>query len=80
MLKISDLREKEVINVYNGEKLGYIYDFEVDIEKGMFTAIILASQSKGFALFTKASDIIIEWRKIIKIGEDTILVNLRNEE
>lgn len=80
MLRISDIREKEVINVHNGERLGYVYDFEMDIDKGMLTAIIMPGGGKVMGLFSKPNDIEIEWRRIIKIGIDTILVNLRDNE
>ncbi len=80
MLRISDLREKEVINVHNGERLGYVYDFEMDIDKGMLTAIIMPGGGKVMGLFSKPNDIEIEWRRIIKIGIDIILVNLRENE
>lgn len=74
------MREKEVINVFNGERLGYIYDFEIDLDKGILTAILMPGPGKVFGFFAKANDIEIEWRRIIKIGRDTILVNLRNDE
>lgn len=79
MLKISELRDKEVINLYNGERLGYIYDFDIDLDKGVITGIIIPSDGKVLSFFSKNHDIYISWNKIIKIGSDTILVNLRDE-
>lgn len=79
MLKISELREKEVINLYNGERLGYIYDFDIDLEKGIITGVVIPSEGKVLSFFSKNHDIIIGWNKIIKIGSDTILVNLKDE-
>lgn len=75
MLRMSEMREKEVINVFNGEKLGYIYDFEIDVEKGVFTGIVLIPQGRTLSFFGKANDLVIDWKKIIKIGTDIILVN-----
>ena len=80
MLRLSDIREKEVINVYNGERLGYVYDFEMDIEKGTLTSIIMTRAGKVMGLFSKPNDIEIEWKRIIKIGLDTLLVNLKENE
>lgn len=79
MLKISDIRDKEVINLYNGQRMGYISDFEVDLEKGSVTGIILPGEGKVMSFFSKANDIIVHWNKIIKIGNDTILVNLKDD-
>lgn len=80
MIKLTEIREKEVINLYNGQRLGFVYDFEVDLEKGYLSGIILPGEGKMFSLFTKTNDIFIGWEQIIKIGVDTILVNIKNNE
>lgn len=79
MLKLSDIRDKEVINLYNGQRMGYISDFEIDLEKGQLTGIILPGEGKVMSFFSKTNDMLIHWNKIIKIGNDTILVNLKDE-
>lgn len=78
MLKVSDIRMKEVINIASGERLGFIYDFEIDTEKGVIEAMILPDNSKGGGFFSKPVDININWEEIVKIGEDIILVNFPN--
>ncbi len=75
MLKISEIKTKEVINVSNGERLGYIYDFELDLEKGTIIAIVVPGNSKGLGFFSKPYDILIDWKDIIRIGNDIILVD-----
>jgi len=79
MLRLSDIKDKEVINLFNGQRMGYISDFEVDLEKGELIGIILPGEGKVMSFFSKANDILINWNKIIKIGNDTILVNLKDE-
>lgn len=79
MLKLSDIRDKEVINLYNGQRMGYISDFEIDLEKGFLVGIIIPGEGKVMSFFSKSNDILIHWNKIIKIGNDTILVNLKDE-
>ncbi|WFA09642.1 YlmC/YmxH family sporulation protein [Tissierella sp. Yu-01] len=79
MLKLSDIREKEVINIYNGQRLGYVSDFEIDLDKGIVTGIILPGENKVMSFFSKTNDIFVDWKKIIKIGSDIILVNLKDE-
>lgn len=79
MLKVSDLREKEVINLYNGERVGYIYDFDIDMENGTITGIIIPAEGKVLSFFSKNHDIHVSWNKIIKVGTDTILVNLKDD-
>jgi YlmC/YmxH family sporulation protein len=79
MLKVSDVKTKEVINIANGERLGYIYDFEIDLEKGIIIGIIMSRAAKGLGLFAKVDDILIDWEDIVRIGTDTILVNFIEE-
>lgn len=79
MLKLSDIRDKEVINLFNGQRMGYISDFEIDLEKGQLIGIILPGEGKVMSFFSKTNDLLIHWNKIIKIGNDTILINLKDE-
>lgn len=75
MLKISEIREKEIININNGERMGYVYDFELDLEKGRITGIVLSGGGKVLGLFGKTMDIVVDWNNIKKIGTDTILID-----
>lgn len=79
MLKLSDIREKEIININNGEKMGYVYDFELDLDKGKVVALIMSGPSKVLGLFGGNGDIIIGWEDIVKIGTDAILVDFNGE-
>lgn len=79
MLKLSDVRDKEIININNGERMGYIYDFELDLEEGKVVAMVMSRSSKVLGLFGKNDDLIIYWDDIIKIGTDTILVDFDND-
>ena len=70
-----DLREKEVINLCDGTKLGCPTDFEFDGCDGRITAIVIRLPS-GFLGLGQSKDIIIPWNKIECIGADAILVKL----
>lgn len=74
MLKTSDLKLKEVVNVLDGKRLGTITDIEIDIESGRLTAIVVPGPGKFLGLFGRNDDIVITWDKINKIGMDVILV------
>ena len=73
---INSLRNKEVINVLNGKRLGYVSDIEVDINDARLLAIIVPGES---GIFSRAPDIKIPWTCIQHIGEDLILVNMKNQ-
>ena len=76
MVKISDLRMREVVNVLDGKKLGKIIDIELYLEGGRVIAFILPGRLRGFSIFAKREEIIIPWEKIVRIGRDVILVEV----
>jgi YlmC/YmxH family sporulation protein len=76
MVKVSELRMREVINVLDGKKLGNIIDIDLDIEKGKVMAFMLPGQVKGWSIFSKREEIVVPWDKIVRIGRDVILVEV----
>lgn len=80
MLRVYDIRQKEVINVIDGSRLGYICDVEIDWEEGHITKLIVPGPRKAFSLFGKEMEYLIPWDKIKKIGEDTILIEMNETE
>ena len=70
---VDELKEKEVINVCDGRKLGYICDLTVDTCSGRILSIIVPGDMKVFS-FKKPDLISIPWCNIERIGDDTILV------
>ena len=70
-----ELRDKEVINLCDGSRLGCPTDFEFNSCDGRISALIIAGQC-GFLGLGRSKDIIIPRSKIECIGEDTILVRL----
>lgn len=81
MKKVSTatLRELEVINVCGGERLGYPFDFEIDLDTGKILSLIVPACG-AFQLFGKKEEVIIPWSNIECIGEDAILVKISQNE
>ncbi len=75
MKKVSDFRNKEVINVSDGKRLGFVCDVEIDFEKGSIDAIVIPGPAGLFNMFAHTGDYIVPWTQIKKIGEDIILVD-----
>lgn len=71
------MRQKEVVNIDDGTRIGLIYDFEIDLNSGDVSAIIIPGEGKILNFFGKSQDLIIPWENIIKIGTDIILVDLK---
>ncbi|MEZ0537659.1 PRC-barrel domain-containing protein [Caldicellulosiruptoraceae bacterium PP1] len=76
MYKSSDLREKDVISIHDGKKIGRVCDLEVDLTNGKVEAIVVPAPFSMGSIFSKDKDYIIPWEKIKKIGEDVILVEM----
>lgn len=76
MIKTSDLRQREVINIIDGKRLGFVTDLDIDLDNGRIKAIIVPGQSHIFSFFSRSGDHIIPWEQIKKIGSDVILVEL----
>lgn len=75
MFKASELRQKEIINIADGKRLGFVSDVEINMETGTIEAIIIPSESKLFRVISKDNDIVIPWEDIKKIGVDVILID-----
>ena len=72
--RFSELRNKEIIHVCEGTRLGYLNDVCIDIDTGRVTAIMVPGPCRFLGLFGRDSDYIIPWGCIRRIGEDIILV------
>lgn len=75
LCRITDMHDKEVINVCDGCRLGCVDDVEVDTCTAQLVAIVIHGRPKGFGLFGHEEDIVIPWREIEIIGEETVLVS-----
>ncbi len=72
-----DFKRKEVINITDGRRLGFVQDVCADLETGKITSIIVpGGTNKLINFFSSSNDIVIEWNKIKCIGEDLILVEI----
>lgn len=77
IVKISDLRLREVVNVVDGRRLGAIKDIDIDLDEGMIRAIIVPGESRMFSMFGgRTDDLYVPWENIQKVGIDVILVEV----
>ena len=74
-----DFKHKEVVNIVDGKRLGFVQDVTADLESGVITSIIVPGNSKLLNLFAGNNDIVIPWQYIKCIGEDIILVEINKE-
>ena len=71
-----DFKHKEVVNVNDGKRLGYVQDVCADLETGMITSIIVPGSNRILNMFSSNNDIVIPWKNIKCIAEDLIIVDI----
>ena len=71
-----DFKHKEVININDAKKLGYVQDVTADLKTGVITSIIVPGNNKMFNIFNSNNEIVIPWEKIKCIGDEIILVEI----
>lgn len=75
LVKTSDLRMLDVINIGDGRRLGAVYDLDVDVDTGEILALILPGEG-GFFGWGREPDVEIPWDRVVRIGVDVILVDM----
>ena len=73
-VSFSQLREKEIVNVFDGKKLGRVIDVVFENSTGLVKGIVVPGERK---MFRKNEDIFIPLDKLKKIGDDVVLVSLQ---
>lgn len=71
-----DFKHKEVINITNARRLGFVQDVNAELGSGTITSIVVPGNSKIFNIFSSDHEIVIPWANIKCIGEDIILVEI----
>ena len=71
-----DFKHKEVININDGRRMGFVQDVCADLETGKITSIIVPGSNKLLNIFSNSNDIVIQWEDIKCIGDDVILVEI----
>ena len=71
-----ELRCKEVVNIVDGKRLGHIVDIVFELETGRVCGLVVPGNKNFWSVFKGGSEIFIPYAQIVKIGDDTILVEL----
>ena len=72
---MNDIKTKEIINIKNGQRLGFVADMQINLDDGKITALIVPGPYKMMGIFGKPPDVVIRWENIETIGEDLIIVS-----
>ena len=72
--RVSELRYKEIINVSDGSRYGWVGDVEVDLDSGQVRALVAPGRLRLFGLLGREEDRVFPWEAVRRFGADTILV------
>lgn len=76
IVRLSDLQNKDVVNVVDGKKIGNIIDVNLEYTSGKMDSLIVEKSKFLISMFSTRDEIEIRWEQIEKIGEDVILVKM----
>ncbi len=72
-MRLSDLQNKDVVDVKTGQKVGNVIDAEITSDGNIVKLLIY--DKKGFLSIVKSDETSISWDQIKKIGSDVILID-----
>ena len=73
--RLADLCCKEIIDISNGTRYGFVGDAELDLENGQVRSLVVYGRLRLFGLFGREEDHIFPWNAVRRLGEDIILVD-----
>lgn len=76
--KICDLQRKEIVNVTDGTKLGFVDDVTIDTENARVKSLVVYGKLRLFGILGRRPDLTVPWESIDVIGEDAILVKVED--
>ena len=78
-MRLTDLQDKDIINIINGKVIGKIIDLSLDYD-GKLEYLIVEKTRFFLSIFSSKNEIRVTWKDIKKIGEDVILVEINTSE
>ena len=79
-MRISDLKQKEVININDCKRLGFVGDVDFDMETGCMIAIIVPGPGCICGFLGREKEYVIPFRDICQVGSDIILVDVKEKK
>lgn len=73
-MRLSELREKEVINICDGERLGNVCDIDFEVKTGRICNLIIPGPCRIWGILGRDQEYIVPYEQIQRIGTDVILV------
>ncbi|MGB9791510.1 MAG: YlmC/YmxH family sporulation protein [Thermacetogeniaceae bacterium] len=79
-MRLGELVGKEIINIFDGMRLGTIAnsDMMIDPETGEIESIILPKRPGFLNFWIDRGEIVVPWKSVKKIGNEVIIIELDN--
>ena len=78
-MTICDLKQKEVINIKDCKRLGFVGDVDFDMKTGCMTALIVPGPGCICGFLGREKEYIIPFCDICQVGNDIILVDVKEK-
>lgn len=79
-MNLSDLQSKEIIDISSGKRMGNIIDVIIN-KNGEIVKFILEDRKISRHIFSNNKDVVfVLWKQIVRIGDDIILINYKENE
>ncbi len=75
-MRLGEIYSKRVINLVDGETLGFVKDLHVRMPEGLVEALVIAPPrwNRLVRVMDRHRELIIPWPNVATIGADVILV------
>lgn len=74
-MRLSDLQNKDVVDILTGERIGNVIDVEIEGTTGNILKMIIYEKKGIINMLKGGEEVSITWPQIKKIGTDVILVS-----
>lgn len=74
LYSINAIRSMEIIDFNRGKKIGLVSDIKIDMDENKIVSLLLPV-TRG-TWFSKTEWLEIPWDRVVKVGEDIILVDI----
>lgn len=77
-VRLSQLTGKNIVNIYDGVRLGVIYEPNLTFapETGQLEALMVGNKGGLSSLWGDRAQMEIPWHTVHKIGQEVVIVNL----
>ena len=74
--KISDLLERQIVNIADGKCLGNVKDIELNLKRSMIQTLILPGPGGLRGILQNQGELRIPWQNVVRIGIDVVLIDM----